>query len=491
MAQEEGPVAESRTTSLSAAAPAFVPGGQAAGARDPASTEQANGGLASSVEYTIRPEDLPPQHRRLLRGWFQDPVTGSWGTYFLGRLKSFSNRSGYGFIECAAAKKEWGVDVFVHKNLVRTPWKLCQPVEFAVVQNARGQPQAVDVNWLPWIPQAQPPRTVSAVAPLAAATVLVPAPAASAETTNGASVSPKEDKPSATAAGDPGSAEAEAPPPSPPVVEAPRRPRRYIGTLKSYSRAQGYGFITCNALHQAHSRDVYLDKGQMTEGGWRIGQVIEFEIVQNAKGQPQARRINWDAIPLTGDPDESVQAATSAPGVEAAGNINVLDADTVENMQEILRHISEDDVDTAIVKTIDSQGSGGNCVDFVCFALDRLGDCQQCVKNMRDFVMMLLVLMLSKMLKKKGKIHPRLCQCIEWMDCLSESVNPTVEGVREHFRDVTGQVDLHLSALMGSTSTTELPPAQREIIANVLERLRSKAQDAAVGAPAAGAPNAG
>lgn len=258
-----------------------------------------------------------------------------------------------------------------------------------------------------------------------------------------------------------------------------------MGTLKSYSQAQGYGFISCDEVWATHSRDVYLDKGQMTETGWRIGQVIEFDITQNSKGQPQARRINWDAIPLTGDPDESQQAATPAPGAEGSGNVNLLEAGTLENIKEILRHISQDDVDTAIVKAIDSQGSGGNCVDFVCFALDRLGDCRQCVKGMKDFVMMLLVLMLSKMMKKKGTIHPRLCQCIEWVDCLSESVDPTVEGVREHFRDVTAQVDLHLSALMGSTSATELPPAQREVIANVLERLRAKSQDAAVGVPAA------
>lgn len=44
---------------------------------------------------------------------------------------------------------DWGVDVFVHKNNVPTPWNLGQPVEFAVQVNQRSQPQAYDCNWLP------------------------------------------------------------------------------------------------------------------------------------------------------------------------------------------------------------------------------------------------------------------------------------------------------------------------------------------------------
>jgi cold shock CspA family protein len=79
-------------------------------------------------------------------------LSGEWVAYYVGSLKSFNNRTGYGFLECEMARTDWGSDVFIHKNFVPTPWNLGQPVEFAVTTNSRGQAQAVDVNWLPRLP---------------------------------------------------------------------------------------------------------------------------------------------------------------------------------------------------------------------------------------------------------------------------------------------------------------------------------------------------
>eukprot|EP00438_Fugacium_kawagutii_P011580 Skav215977 [mRNA] locus=scaffold1856:20208:28741:+ [translate_table: standard] len=105
---------------------------------------------AETVE-DIMPK-LPQRHRAMLRGFYQ-AYNGEYISYYVGTLKTFNVKNGYGFIECRQAKVDWGVDVFVHKNNVPTPWTLGQPVEFAVQVNLKGQPQAYDCNWLPRLPQ--------------------------------------------------------------------------------------------------------------------------------------------------------------------------------------------------------------------------------------------------------------------------------------------------------------------------------------------------
>jgi len=60
----------------------------------------------------------------------------------------------------------------------------------------------------------------------------------------------------------------------------------FRGVLKSYSSKDGYGFISCPALHQAFGRDIYIDQLRVPAKAQR-GCVLEFSIRISNRGQPQ------------------------------------------------------------------------------------------------------------------------------------------------------------------------------------------------------------
>jgi len=87
------------------------------------------------------------------RGGYWDTEFNWWVPYHVGKLKSFSSQSGYGFVDCATTHGIYKSDVYIHRSCMRTPWRIGQPLEFAVTLNSRGQPQAADVLWLPYEPE--------------------------------------------------------------------------------------------------------------------------------------------------------------------------------------------------------------------------------------------------------------------------------------------------------------------------------------------------
>lgn len=66
---------------------------------------------------------------------------------FQGTLRSTGD--GYGFITCERAKQEYGRDVFVPRTICPSDdlWKVDTPVSFHIALNAKGHPQARDVEW--------------------------------------------------------------------------------------------------------------------------------------------------------------------------------------------------------------------------------------------------------------------------------------------------------------------------------------------------------
>eukprot|EP00929_Paragymnodinium_shiwhaense_P074630 TRINITY_DN38204_c0_g1_i4.p1 TRINITY_DN38204_c0_g1~~TRINITY_DN38204_c0_g1_i4.p1 ORF type:complete len:508 (-),score=127.04 TRINITY_DN38204_c0_g1_i4:457-1980(-) len=141
------PTEPEAASSLSKAAAEFVPGFfYALGESDQP---------APKVEYDVVAA-LPVAHRKLLRVFYTDPMTGEAIPYYVGRLKSFSNSTGFGFLACHQAFEMFGTDVFIHKNHMVMPWQSGRACEFAVQVNNRGQPQAVDVRWLPAMMRKQP-----------------------------------------------------------------------------------------------------------------------------------------------------------------------------------------------------------------------------------------------------------------------------------------------------------------------------------------------
>lgn len=68
---------------------------------------------------------------------------------------------------------------------------------------------------------------------------------------------------------------------------------RHIGTVKSYSKDTGYGFIRCPELGDVYLRDAELQPGVTRP---EVGQPIQFSVVFNSRGQPQAREVIWHKV---------------------------------------------------------------------------------------------------------------------------------------------------------------------------------------------------
>lgn len=63
---------------------------------------------------------------------------------FLGRIKSFNPRHGFGFIDCPDARSRFGRDVFVHKAQIGG-LEVGDDITFSVEPNKDGMPQARDI----------------------------------------------------------------------------------------------------------------------------------------------------------------------------------------------------------------------------------------------------------------------------------------------------------------------------------------------------------
>merc|ERR1712241_823476 len=88
---------------------------------------------------------------------------------------------------------------------------------------------------------------------------------------------------------------------------------------------------------------------------------------------------------------------------------------------------------------------GDTDIDYVTFVLDRLGPEAEAVPKIKDFVKMLLLLMLAKMLR--SQTHPSRCQQhIRWFEALSVTIEPAAESVREHFQSVVEQINNQLQS---------------------------------------------
>lgn len=61
-----------------------------------------------------------------------------------GKIKSFNETSGFGFIDCPDLKEHFGRDVFVHRKQM-VGFSVGQPVNFAIVLNKDNHPQAFDI----------------------------------------------------------------------------------------------------------------------------------------------------------------------------------------------------------------------------------------------------------------------------------------------------------------------------------------------------------
>lgn len=219
-------------------------------------------------------------------GYYQN---GTWVPTHLGVLKSFSEKTGYGFITCAELNSRFGQDIFLHKNDIDFQnVQLGQWVEFAVVINERGQPQARNCVWLPdrtshedmalksqhghypVFPRNDFPEA-NLVPEMSWQSGHIPMPGCAEPMTSYArGVTPFEK--------------------ASPAMEG----EVYEGTLKSYNSESGYGFLFSDVLWQKHNRDVYIHRSELPEDSmYRIGRKCTFRVTLNAKGHPQASNVKW------------------------------------------------------------------------------------------------------------------------------------------------------------------------------------------------------
>jgi cold shock CspA family protein len=74
--------------------------------------------------------------------------------------------------------------------------------------------------------------------------------------------------------------------------------RTYIGRVKSYNAARGFGFITCPELPQPFcGQDVYVAKSHVLGIDLSVGREIEFRLMLDRQGHPQAHDVTslWQA----------------------------------------------------------------------------------------------------------------------------------------------------------------------------------------------------
>jgi cold shock CspA family protein len=273
---------------------------------------------------------------------------------------------------------------------------------------------------------------------------------------------------------------------SPDVVDpVPNQPRR-LGTLKSFSPAQGYGFIACEEVFANYQRDAYFDKSQLPSSNWHFGQTVEFVVIHNARGHPQARQIDWDPVPNLMQAQESGAASVlsgTTTSASVGSNPRLHSSQTLTNLRNLLQHLHESQPEKAVVQAINLQGgsnaTGGasaadvdSDTDYVSFVLDRLGRETDAVPKIKDFVKMLLLLMLAKMLR--SQTHPSRCQQhIRWFEALALTIEPAAESVREHFHSVVEQINNQLqSAHRENTVLSE--DAQLPVLQAVFRKLQDK-----------------
>lgn len=427
---------------------------------------------------------IPPNLRHHLRECYQTQ-NGELIAYYVGTLKSYNSRNGYGFIDCPQAKRDWGADVFVHKNSVPNPWNVGQFVEFSVVTNNKGQPQAWDCNWLPrpktaaTVPRSPAPNGTAAQPTQQPAAASAPAVATASPdglSSQGAQTGGEAQSSSSSTFLRP---ELQAPAPPPLLAAEPRK----LGTLKSFSNAQGYGFISCQEVTNAFGRDVYLDKSQLppTPPGWKLGQNLEFSVSTNSKGQPQARGLNWDPIPVIPlhDPRQAPPQQAEIPAHRG------FKPQTLDRLKKLLKMLYEKNYETVLVTAIDFQGgssagapdSKGETVDidvdYVSFTLDRMGAEKDAVALIKDFVKMLLLLMLAKMLRTHTN-PVRVDKIIRWFEALTVAIQISGENVQEHFEGVVDQILNHLKTAYESNPPLTQQEAHMARLEAVSKTLKDK-----------------
>lgn len=339
--------------------------------------------VPSSSRFEEEVDDLlslvPEASRSNLRRQRVDEHTGEVYQYYLGLLKSYSSNNRYGFVTCKEIFEEHHCDVFIHQSEMEVPWHIHRLLEFTIRLD-HGRPQAADVVWLPRVvrpglPPCEPPHLGSPPGLIKPGVVFLKPP----ENTQGGEVKPKQKGgPIAN------------------LSQTRRDEEWHFGTLKSFSQAQGYGFILCEEILGAYRTDVYFHKRQLSQAKWHPGQVAEFTISFNVKNQPQARNINWDPVPVM--PKEGAIQSIHRRHSES----------TIERLRDLVKKLNHS-FELGLKQMLDLERVSETFerndadIDFAGFFLERAGGCT--MDGVQDDYKMLLAVLCSTKIEYFVKNH--------------------------------------------------------------------------------------
>lgn len=284
----------------------------------------------------------------------------------VGKIKSFSSITGYGFIACHELKQQFGCDVFLHKAQF-TGFSVDQEVTFAVLLSKEQRPVAFDLmpNDSSTAPMTPPPGTFGLAAPSCPDPRAQWAPKApeqwpvqppwhaapqhqrhwigqpgriGAEASGLRLFDPSRqprmhleqgaiDFPAAKAWPllHPSSASTAGPSHGrsvhPEVVDLTRGAKlatedndvllykRYRGRVKSL-KSDRFGFIECTELFDRFKRDIFVQPSQLND--CEVGSEVTFGIFLNKQGQPQATKIKEARFGSGTAPDGIAQDGSEA-----------------------------------------------------------------------------------------------------------------------------------------------------------------------------------
>jgi len=165
-----------------------------------------------------------------------------------GVIKSFYEDKGYGFVACDETAKAYGTDVFLHHSQLKD-FSIGDQVSFAIAVSTDNKPQAFDLQDLSSRPKGG-----------------MMCKGAGKDIGKGwvkGGVPPRQD--------------------SAQVIGV------FSGTIKTFNKLSGYGFIDCPELKGQFAQDVFVHHSQL--GGFNQGDFVKFTVCVNQHGKPQAQNL--------------------------------------------------------------------------------------------------------------------------------------------------------------------------------------------------------
>lgn len=220
-----------------------------------------------------------------------------------GTVKSFNEKSGFGFIACQELKDMFGRDVFVHAKQMRGV-SVGEAVSFAIVLNKDNHPQGFDIvpeedgkgkgkgygmddAWGGWGCKGGDKGMEKGMKGMYAAMPGwggfggIDMSMGGGKGWDSGKGDGGKGKSKDASYGKAGGARSDA---GPDVME---ELGQGVGVLKSFNQKNGYGFIDCPEMKELGYQDVFLHQAQV--GNFNVGDQVMFTCFLNSKGKAQAK----------------------------------------------------------------------------------------------------------------------------------------------------------------------------------------------------------